>query len=73
MLAVDFSEYNKAIDILEAQSMLVAFTIADYPNMKKEDKKRLHSRVYKTAYPHSVDAKGVTAQELARMLGGLNG
>lgn len=45
---------------------LQALTTQDYPNMSKEDRRKLHRNVYKIAYPEQMKAKTVTADDLLR-------
>lgn len=50
--------------------MLIKMNIADYPNMKKEDRSKLHRSVHKTAYPeiHEANIKQLTPEDLMRAL-----
>ena len=71
MLPYDFSVYLEAVEIIEAQEMLRAMNIADYPTMKKNDRQRLHRQVYKTAYPNE-KKRVITTQDLKKILGGVS-
>jgi len=63
----EFSMYYKAIDILEAQEILVQMKVSDYPTMKPESRSEFHHTISKTAYPK--ERKILTTKELAKKLG----
>jgi hypothetical protein len=49
---------------IEARKMLIDFTTGDYPQMKSEDRSRLHRTTYKIAYPEAMKKRAVSASEL---------
>lgn len=59
--------YAKAIEILEAQETLQMFTVGDFPHMKNDDRRALHRKVHKTAYPTTY-ARSITPLQLAELL-----
>lgn len=59
--------YWEAITMIEAQAALVKFTSADYPNMKKQDREKLHRSVTKQAYIPE-DPKEISMEEFAQRL-----
>ena len=65
--------YFDAITVIEAQNMLISMQVADYPNMKRDDRSRLHREIHKKAYPFKNVRKmsGKEASEHLRMM--LNG
>ena len=64
----DSNTYFQACSILEAQEMLRAMNVADYPYAKKDTRQKLHRQVHKQAFP---DAKkrGMTFDDLKSILG----
>jgi hypothetical protein len=55
-LEVETAElYIKAIEMIEAQNMLLQMKIADYPNMKQGDRRKLFKSLHKQAYPELED------------------
>jgi len=68
---VEFSAYYKAIDILEAQEMLINIKVSDYPHVNDESRSDLYYSLDKKAYP--TERKVLTTKELAQKLGMING
>ena len=71
----DFMDLYNSITIIEAQEMLRLLQVADYPNMGKEDRKKLFDGLKKAAYPSRLKGaskeKGVSTKELfSRMKNG---
>lgn len=52
----DVVGFYEAITVLEAQMRLVDMNIADYPNMKKEDRRKFYRQMKKIAYPESIQS-----------------
>lgn len=46
-----FEMYWESMGIIDAQRTLKDMSIADYPQSKKEDRKRMHRGMHKAAYP----------------------
>jgi len=44
--------------------------LADWPNMKDSSRKPLHKKLYSAAYPHMMEQKPMTLDNLANILGG---
>ena len=59
--------YWEAITMIEAQNLLMEMKVGDFPNMKKEDRGRLHRSLYKQAYPESAE-QSVTTASIAQRL-----
>jgi len=56
--------------MIEAQEQLKSFNVADWPNMKKQQRQKLHKELHRQAYPNSFSKKNlITAQDLQKMLG----
>lgn len=55
-------EYWLAIDMLEAQEMLLKLKVSDYPNLKQQDRSRLHESLVTQAYFES-PKKPMTTKE----------
>lgn len=67
-------DYWQAVTILQAQEALIQMKIADYPNMKKADRQKLHKELHKKAYPKNGDGKKLTTEELyKRVRAAMNG
>lgn len=47
----DALEFYEAITVIEAQDMLVAMKLADWPRAKPESRKQFHRETRKLAYP----------------------
>ena len=57
----------KAIEPLEAQELLVSMKVSDWPNIKKEDRQKIHRSVYRSAYKTSQE-KVVTTEDFAAII-----
>lgn len=44
--------FAKAIDSIKAQDVITEFRIADYPHLKKGERKRLFDFYYRKAFPY---------------------
>lgn len=62
-----FQTYLIAVEILEAQEVLLQLSIADYPQLGDKARTRLHGEFYKKAYPKR--RKVLTTKELAGLMG----
>jgi hypothetical protein len=64
-----------AIDQIEAQDLLLKLTVADYPNMTKDARKKLHREWHRKAYPKTYEnMEELTTSQLAeRLTAALNG
>jgi hypothetical protein len=49
---------------IEARKMLKYFTIGDYPNMKSEDRSKLHRSTFKIGYPNAMKKRAVKVSDL---------
>ena len=67
----EFEQYCSAINIIESRELLSQFTVADYPHLKSEKRRQIYNRV--KACMQNKSTKAETTEELARMLGALNG
>ena len=63
----------QAITVIEAQEQLKLLNALDWPNMKKENRTKLHKELSKLAYPDSKVKKSITTKDLSKLLGGRNG
>lgn len=57
--------YWEAITVIEAQAMLTAMTISQFPNMKRAAQNELHRKIQKMAYPKTFDKVEVVTPEEA--------
>lgn len=71
----DFETLWEAISVLEAQELISLLPIFDWPNMDKAGREKLHSRLYRIAYPKMLDSKPeeIKPDDFAKLLRGLNG
>lgn len=53
--------------------MLTDMTVVDYPNMKREDRRKLHKGLYKVAYPEQKPKIIKTTDVLNELKGFNNG
>ena len=60
--------YYKAMEVLTAQDRLYGLTVADWPNMKKGPRSKLHRQLHRIAFP-TTHANPVSPVDLAKMLG----
>lgn len=60
--------YFEAAKILKAQETLVAFSISDYPYLKKRDKEKMHRQIYKEAFPDN-KPRSLTIEDLKKIHG----
>jgi hypothetical protein len=59
-----------AITQIEAQEQLKQMTIADWPNMKKAARTKLHKELHSQAYPSELRKKNyITPEQLQKVLG----
>jgi hypothetical protein len=59
-----------AITEIEAQQAINQMFLADWPNMKKEARKKKHKELFDLAYPRAEKKKNfVTLDEVQRLLG----
>ena len=58
------------ISVIEAQEQMKKLTVADWPNMKKSSRSKLHKDLHNQAYPTHLRKKNyVTPEDLAKVLG----
>lgn len=54
--------------------MLKQFTIASYPNMKQDERNRLHRKMHSMAYPElHENQKPLTMEQAVNLMGAFNG
>lgn len=70
MLPQEFYDMFEAITILEAQEMLINMKIADWPNMKDDDRARFADQMQTSAYPDATrkGKKKISNKELFEIL-----
>jgi hypothetical protein len=60
----------QAITVIEAQEQLKTFNSMDWPNMKDQNRKKLHKELSQKAYPNEIRNKNyVSPQDLQKVLG----
>lgn len=70
VMEMDADEANmllKGIAVIEAQDMLRAMKVADFPNMQQSDRQSLHREIYSRAYP-AIERKPITLDKLNEVL-----
>lgn len=67
----EFEIYWQQITKLEAQEMLLAMTVADYPQLKGNQRAQLYSKI--KSHADDFKKKLVSTEDIARALGALNG
>ena len=65
MDAETFGKYVQAITYIEGQNMLLDMQVADYPYLKRDDRKKLHSRLTKKSFPQNEETKKFVSTEEA--------
>lgn len=60
--------YFQAIDMIENQELLVTLRSNDWPNLKPQQRKKLHRYIYKKAYPND-KGKSLTLEDMAKIRG----
>lgn len=60
----------QCITMIEAQEQLKAMTIADWPNMKKAQRQKLHKDLFRQAFPRALKQKNIIElSDLQKVLG----
>ena len=67
----EFEEYWRSINIIESKEILTQFTIADFPHYKTNKRKEVYNKVKMCL--NQTSNKAHSTDEIARMLGALNG
>lgn len=58
------------ISTIEAQEQLKQMSVADWPNMKKPARTKIHKELFSKAYPSEVRKKNyITPEQLQKVLG----
>jgi hypothetical protein len=68
MTLVEFEDFYREIDTLEAQEMLRGFQVSTYPNLKDESRSKLYKSVRKIAFPNEKQ-KIVSFDDIDKVLG----
>ena len=72
MTVLDFNQYWKAIEYIEAQEMLVAITAEDYPHLKPNRRKEIYNKL-KNAVRGSKTGNLTSPEEIAKAIGAISG
>lgn len=67
----EFEEYWNAINVIESKEIMTQLTVADFPHYKNGKRKEIHNKI-KMAF-NQTSSKAQSTEEIARMLGALNG
>jgi hypothetical protein len=60
----------QSITIIEAQEQLKAFGVADWPNIKKSERTKIHKNLFNLAYPSELKEKNlISLDELKKVMG----
>lgn len=65
-------EYYEAITVIDAQDRLVDLNVADYPQLKKEDRSKLHREFRNSAYPKEMQKEVSFDDFIRKMTDGRN-
>lgn len=57
-----------AITQIEAQDMLNKMFLADWPNLKKPDRKKKHKELYALAFPKEMQKKSFVSAEMVQKM-----
>lgn len=60
----ELSVLQLGMETIQSRKMIRDFTRADYPNMKDEDRKKIHRNMFKIAYPDSMKKRALKASDL---------
>lgn len=60
----EFDVLTQGMEVIQSRKMIKDFTRADYPNMKDEDRKKIHRNIFKVAYPKSMKKRALRASDL---------
>ena len=63
-------EYYSAITVIEAQNVLIDFNVSDYPHMKKDQRRKMHKKYSKMAYPKTLQEQVSFEDFIKRMTDG---
>ena len=66
-----FNQYWMAIRVIESREMISQFTVADFPHLKSAQRKKNYNQVKGCLSQESKNAN--STEEIARMLGAING
>lgn len=69
MSADDFNDLWEAITVIEAQEILTALRVADWPNMKQDARRGFHRKLMSKAYPGGGGVQARSTEDIARILG----
>ena len=70
----DFANYWLAVPVLEAQEGLMGMAMADWPNLKNQDRSKRHRKMHSIAYPKAwSDVKETSGEDMAKIIKGLIG
>ena len=59
-----------AMTSIEAQDQLKKLSVADWPNMKKAARTKMHKELFSKAYPSEIKKKNyITADQMQKLLG----
>lgn len=60
----------QAITVIEAQEQLKKLNVADWPNMNKTARTKMHKELFSKAYPREIKKKNyITPEQLQKVLG----
>jgi hypothetical protein len=72
MSVIEFDQYWLAITKIEAQEMLLEFTVADYPHLKPNRRREVYNKLKKLQ--DNGQAPGLmTPKDIAKAIGALSG
>ena len=73
MSVIEFDQYWQSITKIEAQEMLIEFTIADYPHLKPNKRREVHSKLKKLQNNGRPEGALMSPKEIAKAIGAISG
>lgn len=65
---MEISQYWEGMTVIEAQESMVKLKIAEYPTLKREDKRKILNEFKKLAYPKGNEQKALSSKEFAQIM-----
>ena len=73
MSVIEFDQYWLAITKIEAQEMLIEFTIADYPHLKPNRRKEIYNKLKRAQSNGRAEGALMSPEEIAKKIGAISG
>tara|TARA_B100000214_G_C23925464_1_gene608136 strand:- start:817 stop:1083 length:267 start_codon:yes stop_codon:yes gene_type:complete len=73
MSVIEFDQYWQSITKIEAQEMLLEFTIADYPHLKPNRRREVYRKLKRLQTNGREDGALMSPEEIAKAIGAISG